>query len=414
MVKRIFYGWWIVLACFFISFYVGGVIFFGFTAFFEPIRAESGWSYAQISFAASLRGLEMGLLAPVVGFLVYRFGARALILCGTLTVGAGLIFLSLTQSLAMFYGAFLLISFGAGGCTSVVTMAVVANWFRKKIGMAFGIMASGFGAGGIVVPFIVWSIEAYGWRTTLVILGLTMWAMGVPLFFVIRNSPEQYGYAPDGEICEVPSETHEIRDYGEEIGFKDALRSRAFLFLNIVEAVRLMTIAAVATHVMPYLSSLGIPRSVCGFVAAAIPLCSIIGRFGFGWLGDTFDKRHVLAMTFLFMGIGVFVFCYVNTLWIVVPFLLLFPPGFGGSMVLRGAIIREYFGRDAFGKLLGITMGSASIGGIIGPTLAGWMFDTVGSYKPVWLIFCGVSIAATVLTMWIRKTAAEGCLPSAS
>jgi MFS family permease len=104
------------------------------------------------------------------------------------------------------------------------------------------------------------------------------------------------------------------------------------------------------------------------------------------------------------MGTGVLVFSYIQTLWIVVPFLLLFPPGFGGSMVLRGAIIRQYFGRDTFGKLLGITMGSASIGGIIGPTLAGWLFDTVGSYKPVWLIFCGVSIVATALVMRIRKT----------
>ena len=172
MSKRIFYGWWIVLACFLISFYVGGVIFFGFTAFFEPIRAEFGWSYAQISFAASLRGLEMGLLAPVVGFLVYRFGSRTLVLWGTIAVGSGLILLSITRSVAMFYGAFLLLAFGAGGCTSVVTMTVIANWFRKKVGLALGVMASGFGAGGIIVPFIVWSIEFFGWRTTLGILEL--------------------------------------------------------------------------------------------------------------------------------------------------------------------------------------------------------------------------------------------------
>ena len=97
--KKIFYGWWIVLACSLIGLYVGGIIFFGFTAFFEPIREEFGWSYAQISLAISLRGLEMGVFAPVVGFLVDRFGARKLILWGTITLGFGLILLSLTQSL---------------------------------------------------------------------------------------------------------------------------------------------------------------------------------------------------------------------------------------------------------------------------------------------------------------------------
>ena len=67
--SSVFYGWWIVGACFLISLYVGGVIFFGFTAFFEPIANEFGWSYTQISLAASLRGLEIGLLAPIFGVL---------------------------------------------------------------------------------------------------------------------------------------------------------------------------------------------------------------------------------------------------------------------------------------------------------------------------------------------------------
>jgi hypothetical protein len=123
--KRVFYGWWVVLACSLISFYVAGAIFFGFTAFFEPIAEEFGWSYTQISFAVSLRGLEMGIFAPIVGFLVDRFGPRKVIFWGTIMVGIGLISLSFTQSLTMFYGSILLLAFGAGGCTSVVTMTAV-------------------------------------------------------------------------------------------------------------------------------------------------------------------------------------------------------------------------------------------------------------------------------------------------
>ena len=205
MSKKIFYGWWIVLACFFIGLYVGGVVFYGFTAFFEPIREEFGWSYTQISFAASLRGLEMGFIAPLVGFLVDRFGSRKLILYGTITVGLGLISLSLTQSLAMFYGSFLLVAFGAGGCTVVVTMSAVANWFHKKVGIALGVMASGVGASGFFIPLIVWLIDVYGWRTTLIILGLGLWVLGIPLSFVIRDRPEQYGYLPDGASSVEPT-----------------------------------------------------------------------------------------------------------------------------------------------------------------------------------------------------------------
>ncbi|MBW2673767.1 MAG: MFS transporter [Deltaproteobacteria bacterium] len=155
---RIFYGWWIVGACFFIAFYVAGVLFYGFTIFFEPLVKEFGWSYTQVSFASSLRGMEMGIISPLIGFLVDRFGSRKLILIGVITVGLGLILMGFTQSLFMFYGAMVFVAFGGGGCTSVVTMTAVARWFRKNIGKALGIMSAGFGASGLMVPLIVWLV----------------------------------------------------------------------------------------------------------------------------------------------------------------------------------------------------------------------------------------------------------------
>ena len=94
----------------------------------------------------------------------------------------------------MFYGAFIIISFGAGGCTSVVTMTVVANWFHRNVGKAIGIMASGFGFSGLVVPVIVWLVDVYHWRNAVFILGIGMWILGIPLSFIVRHSPERYGY----------------------------------------------------------------------------------------------------------------------------------------------------------------------------------------------------------------------------
>lgn len=363
---------------------------------------EFGWSYTQISFAASLRGLEMGIFAPLIGFLVDRFGSRKLILCGTITVGFGLILLSLTQSLAMFYGSFLFLAFGAGGCASVVIMTAVANWFRKNVGIALGVAMSGFGASGLLVPIIVRLIDVYDWRGTLIILGLGMWILGIPLSLVIRNRPEQYGYLPDGELSADPITNLENQRKGVEIGIKEGLKKRSFLYLILAEAIRMMTLAAVVIHIMPYLSSVGMSRATAGLVAGAMPLFSIIGRFGFGWLSDVIEKRHVMAMTFLFMGVGMLAFCYVHVMWVVYLFLLVFSSGYGGSMVLRGSILREYFGRDSFGKMIGITMGSASIGGIIGPTLAGWTFDTLGSYHVVWLVFCGIIGLAMTIVLRIR------------
>jgi OFA family oxalate/formate antiporter-like MFS transporter len=402
MFKNLYYGWWIVLACFIINLYVGGIIFFSFTAFFEPIQQEFGWSYTQISLASSLRGLEMGIFAPIVGFLVDRFGSRKLLLGGTIIIGIGLVVLSFTQSLLMFYLCFLLIALGAGGCTSVVTMTAVATWFKRNVGLALGVMASGFGAGGLIVPLIVFLIDESGWRITLVILGVGMWLLGIPLSLIMRDRPEPVGLHPEG----VGAESSTTSQEGESPGrtkrvFLEMIKKRSFLYLNIIEIARMMSVTAVVVHLMPYLSNLGIPRATSGAVAAALPLVSIAGRFGFGWWGDRFDKRIVMATTFFMMSAGALAFCYVPSIGVLL-FLLLFAPGFGGSMVLRGAILQEYFGMVFFGKMIGIVMGSASIGGIIGPTLAGWAFDTTGSYTSVWYGLCGVSGGAIFLIMKMK------------
>jgi MFS family permease len=394
----IFYGWWIVLSCFIIGLYVSSIIFFGFTAFIEPIVKEFGWSYTQVSFASSLRGLEMGIFAPFLGFLVDRWGSRILMFLGVITVGLGLILLSFTQSLFMFYLAFLFLSFGAGGCTSIVTMAVIANWFNKKAGKAFGFMASGFGASGLVIPVIVWLIEGYQWRTALVLLGVGMWAIGLPLTCIIRNKPEPYGYLPDG-LPPSPEGESTLQSPEINLTLKEALYERSFLYLTLAEFLRFMIVTAVVTHVMPYLGSIGLSRKTAGLVAAGIPLFSIIGRIGFGWLGDIYNKKYIMILTFFLLGTGMVAFCYVQIFWVLILFLLLFPPSFGGTMVLRVSMLREYFGRDSFGKLLGIIMGAASLGGIIGPPLAGWVFDTWKNYQYIWLPFAG-SVGLAILLVW--------------
>ena len=400
---RIFYGWWIVLACFLIALYVGGVLFYGFTAFFEPIVQEFGWSYTQVSLAFSLRGLEMGMLAPVTGFLVDRFGSRKLIFSGTLIVGCALILLGLTNSLFMFYSAFILLALGTSACTSTVLMTAVAHWFRRNVGKAMGLVSCGFGGGGILVPLIVWLIDLYKWRTVLIIMGLVMWALGIPLAFVIRHRPEQYGCVPDGDVSVELDPSHGNSDTGQEIHFKQAVQSGNFWRIGIADATRTMVAMAVITHIMPYLSSIDMSRASAALVATSIPLISIIGRVAFGWLGDIFDKRHVLAVAYCLFGMGTLALSHSYVPWLLLPFLLLFSPALGGAASLRGAIVREYFGTTAFGKSLGIMLGMGAIGSFIGPSAAGWTFDNVGDYYHVWLAFAATSAISMVLALRIKR-----------
>jgi MFS family permease len=407
MFDRIYYGWWIVFACFLISFYVSGVIFYGFTAFIDPLAQEFGWSYAQISLAASLRGLETGILAPIVGFMVDRFGSKRLMLLGVTIVGCGIILLGLTKSIFMFYGAFVLIAFGAGGCTSVVSMTAVANWFDRNVGLAMGIMASGFGAAGLIVPLIVWLITAYGWRTALFILGVGLWVFGIPLTFLIRNNPEESPAGGAGSPNKNPVPSGGSLSPDREIGFKAAVRRRSFLLLNFAEVMRMMSLAAVVTHIMPYLSGLNISRSASGVMAAGIPVVSIIGRFVFGWLGDRFEKARVMAVAFSCMAVGMLAFALAEIGGMLYVFLFFFSTGFGGLAVLRGSFLREYYGRYSFGKLMGAMMGFSATGGIIGPTFGGWMFDRFGNYGYFWFFLCIMLGIAVLLILNIEPKSTD-------
>ena len=186
--RKIFYGWWIVFAFFFIYFYISGTIY-SFTAFFEPISNEFGWSFTKISIAASIRGLEVGLFAPIVGILCDRFGTRRLLFYGVFTMGLGLILFSLTSSLTIFYCAAVVFSLGLSTCNDPVIVPAVANWFRKDMGKALGVIYAGFGAGGLLVPLTVVLINFYQWRTAFIIFGFGIWLFGIPLIFIIPKSP---------------------------------------------------------------------------------------------------------------------------------------------------------------------------------------------------------------------------------
>ena len=399
---RVFYGWWIVVACFLYSFYIGGGVFYGFTAIFEPIAGEFDWSYAQISIAASLRGVEIGLLAPFVGLLVDRWGPRRLMFLGSILAGSGLILLSQVNSLLMFYVAFFVISLGMSTSSSTVLMTGIANWFHKRVSLTAGITISGFGAGGLLVPVIVGLIDAFDWRTAMVIWGLGAWALCAPLSLLVRHKPEPYGYLPDGEtaMATTPDEPLGPTQIPEDkMGVKQALTSVLFWHIALAQTCLGIALAAVITHVMPYLSSIGVARSISGQFAAAIPLVSIGGRLGFGWLGDRYEKKWISALGFAFTSIGLLCFGAAPSsgIWLLVPFVILFSFGYGGNNTIRIALVRDYFGRARFGTVHGLMIGLMMVGQIIGAPLAGWVYDTWGTYQGIWFIFAAMTFLAVII-----------------
>lgn len=381
--------------------YVSGFISFSFTAVFEPIANDFGWSYAQVSFAASLRGLETGLLAPILGFLVYRWGPRRLVFAGAAIIGLGLFLLSRINSLATFYGAFILIAMGMSACVGVVPISTVGNWFERRVTLATGILVSGTAMGGLMIPLATRVIDIFEWRMAMVILGFGAWGILLPLSLLFRHKPEQYGYLPDGDLHrKLPASEVQSSAQGNELDIrvKQVLKSSTFWHIAMGFTCHILVVNAIITHVMPYLSSIGFNRSFSSLVASAIPLTSIVGRLSFGWLGDKFDKRRVTTLGFILTSLGLLSFGSITAVgtWILVPSLVLVGLGWGGPVPMMPALVREYFGRARLATILGLVMGVAALCGMAGPPLAGLAFDILGSYQIVWFGFAGLVVAGMI------------------
>ncbi|MBI4188227.1 MAG: MFS transporter [Chloroflexi bacterium] len=403
---KIFYGWWIVAASVVTALYAGGVVFYGFTAIFEPISKELGWSYTQISTAASLRGLEMSILAPLAGIAIDRWGPKRIVFGGVVSTIMGLLLLSQVHSIAIFYAAFIFLAIGMSGTSMNVLMAATAYWFRKRVGIASGIALCGYGFSGLLVMVMVKLIDAYGWRQALVILAIGMLVLVLPLSFVFRHKPEQYGYLPDGETAKptTSGNEHELPSSAEiEVKVGQALRSKAFWFISVAYISHALLVNAVITHVMPYLSSVSVSRETAALVATGIPLLSVIGRLGFGWLGDKWNRKSVTAVGFVMLSLGMISFAFTSSSngWPLAIFLALFGVGFGGLNTVRPILVREYFGRAYFGTIFGLVVGVNFIGNVVGPVLGGWAYDRWGTYQGIWLIMAVLPLLALALILTI-------------
>lgn len=399
--SKLFYGWWMVIAAVIIMLYNAGIVIFGFTAFFDPVVKEFGWSYAQVSLAASLRGAETGLISPILGFFVDRWGPRWMFFGSGIFIGAGLIILSGIHTLAGFYGGFTFIAIGISACSPVSANVVAINWFRRRLGLAMGILSAGSAFGGIMLPMIIKLIDAFGWRQALFILGIGSLVISLPLSLVIRHKPEPYGYAPDGDAV-IPAPVSQIKHVEvplPDIGVKKALTSRTFWFLTLAFTFQYITISAVLAHIMPFLNTVNIARSTAGFFAAAIPLISMVGRLGSGWLSDKMNRKRVAIVSYAAMGFGTLLFEFVSgsTLWLLVLAVILFSFSYGSSTTMRAVLLQQHFGKTRFGTIFGFLLGVLSLGAILGPFFAGWFFDMWNNYQFAWILFTVINMAGLVL-----------------
>ena len=403
-----FFGWWVVFASAAIVFLTGGTFFYGFGALFNPIVNEFGWSRASVSFAFSLRSEVGGLAAPVVGFMVDRVGSRRLMVAGVALVALGFVLLSRVESLWAFYGAVIVIAIGMSATGGPVGMVAIAHWFRRQRGRALAVMTVGAGTSGVMVLVLAALISVVGWRDALVIMAAIQLVVCVPLALSVRNRPEDMGLHADGD----PVATMESGDAvgapsQEGLTAKEALHTAAFWKMSIAGALTNLGVIAIVVHQIPFFtSSVGLSEGLAAASVTAMTLLSLLGRLGFGYLADTMDKRHVTAICFGITALSLLMYATIYEAWQVLYVLPVFAVGFGGSIPVRPAFQAEYFGLKAFGAIQGLSFTIGTLGGLLGPVFAGWMYDMTDSYRLAFVALSAGSFLAVPLVLSVR-TAAE-------
>jgi MFS family permease len=402
--KTFFYGWWVVIACAVIQFYLGGTFFQGFSALFNPIAEEFKWSYALVSLAFTFRGFESGIMAPIVGILVDKFGPRKILLCGVIITGLGFWLFGKINALWNFYGAFLFLALGLSLGTGVVTMAAVAHWFKERSGLAMGILTSGFGASGLLMPVVVRLVDGLGWRDAMVIFAAGTGIICLPLAFIVKDPPEEH--REDDTLQNVQS-VHSVKQSDNGLTSKTIMKSKDFWLLSTAVLFGGLAGQALIVHQIPYLVSVGISRQTAGFLSIVFALSNIVGRLLFGWLGDVMEKRRCFAISALIKAGGVLGFALANSVGQFIPSMVALGIGFGGLIPLRPALQIEFFGTRGFATIQGLLMIAVTVGTIVSPVFAGWMFDVIHNYRPAFITLAAATLIVVPLILATHRKLRE-------
>ena len=386
-----------LLGTFILHFLDSGLYFYGFSVFYTPIRDEFGWSAAVVAGAISFSRLEGGIEGPLVGYLIKRFGPRKIIAIGVVLTGIGymaMIYVNSPLTLYLVYGGILSIGYNMGFTHGLSTL--ITNWFIKKRTRAMSLYALAAGIGGaIIVPLISKSIVLYGWRTTAILCGLAFWVVGLPSLYLSRNSPEKMGLLPDGvgtgDYLNPETGNSKAVVTEPEISTKDALKSVTFRRLLLAESLRTFLLGSIVLHQIPHLVNIGLSADTAGGILGMMIFASIPGRVLFGFLGDKITKNKLLAATMIIQGIGVLIIAFANNIIHVYAFVVIYGLTYGGCIPLLMAFRGDIFGRKNFAQMSGIMSPFRMIGNVVGPVLAGYLFDVTGSYRIAFIAFAAVA-----------------------
>jgi MFS family permease len=389
----IFYGWFVVMAAFTVTFFGFGSAY-TFSAFVEPLQRDFGASRGSVSLVFSLAGFLYFGLGIVSGPLADRFGSRPLAVAGMILTGLGLAAASAARSLPEVYAAYGL-GVGLGvGCAYVPAIGAVQRWFVRRRGFASGLAVSGIGVGTLVMPPLAsLLIETLGWRGAYLVLGGLAAAVGAGLALLIENDPCGRGLGPDGDPQ--PSSAPSVQREGMSV--RDAIRSHRFIGLYASCLICSFGVFVPFVHLVPYARDHGMAPASAVLLLGVIGGGSTAGRFFLGSLADRIGRQFSLLLMFIGMALALLTWAVSVDIWSLAAFAFLYGVFYGGWVAVLPAVVMDYFGGRNVSSIIGLLYTSVAFGTLIGPSAAGFAFDLSHSYTLPIMASASANIAAAVI-----------------
>jgi len=396
---KVFYGYVIVLLCFFILIMTSSVAY-TFPVFFQPLLTELGWTRAVTSGAFSVNRLFMALSAVIVGRLTDKLGPRPLVTACGLLLGLGYLLMSQTSAiwqLYLFYGVILAIGNRSGG---IPVHATIARWFVKRRGMMTGIVMSGIGICAVViVPLASRLIANYGWSTSYIILGIIALVITTLAAQFLKRDPSEIRQSPYG-ADKVTMESSALPARG--LSLREATQTRLFWTICAMRFCGMLVISTIMVHIIAYATELRMPATSAANILATIGGVGIIGRIMLGSIGDRISFRSANIICSVLMSAALFVLVAAKEAWMLYLFAVIYGLGQGGRAAIGAPLLAELFGLGSLGAILGGATIASMLGGAIGAVLVGYIFDTTGSYQLAFLGCAVIIVISLILALFIK------------
>jgi len=380
---------WVVVWATFVCLAVIFGVSYSFAAFFENFAKEFSAQRADVSWIFGLCGLVYFVLGALGGMLADRWGPRLVCMAGMGFMALGLFLTSLAQDLTTVYLSYgLLVGLGIA-FVYTPSIASVQPWFTKRRGLASGIASSGVGAGTLILPVLVsYLLGSVDWRSALQMMAAGVLMLGLTAAFLLERAPSLPGQ--QGGLL-------------SGLSLNEALKTASFRWLYVGTLLGAPVMFIPFAHISAAARDAGVADAQAVGLVGLIGIGSLVGRFAIGWLADRLGRVKTLMLMQCLMGLSYLVWAGAQEWWMFALFALWFGLSYGSIVSLLPAICMDLFGGRAVSAVIGTLYTGAALGNLLGPVLAGQVFDVTQSYALVIWITLGISTMATYSCWRILK-----------